>query len=67
MDDFCSTTKYTHFMIYLQNRLISSRYCSTECNKLLYVCGGEGYCELLDNFADFLFIVHAILLFQVHP
>ena len=25
--------------LYLQNRLIS--------NKLLYVCGGEGYCELL--------------------
>ena len=23
--------------------------------------------ELLVNFADFLFIVHAILLFQVHP
>ena len=45
----------------------SIRHCSTEYNKLLYVCGGEGYCELLDNFADFLFIVHAILLFQVHP
>ena len=35
---------------------------------LLYVCGGEGYCELLANLADFLFIVHAIfLLFLVHP
>ena len=31
--------------------------------------GGGGlvrYCELLDNFADFLFIVHAIFLFHVH-
>ena len=26
-------------------------------NTLLYVCGGEGYCELLANYADFLFIV----------
>ena len=25
--------------------------------KLLYVCGGEGYCELLVNFTDLLFIV----------
>ena len=25
------------------------------------------YCELLVNFAAFLFIVHALLLFQVHP
>ena len=36
-----------------------------------YMCGGggggEGYCELLVNLADFLFIVYAILLFQVHP
>ena len=53
-------------MIYLQNRLMSYRHCSTEYNKLLYVCGGEGYCELLVNFADLLFIVYAILLFQVH-
>ena len=22
-------------------------YCSTYYNKLLYVCGGEGYCELI--------------------
>ena len=29
--------------------------------------GGDIYCELLVNFADFLFIVHANLLFQVHP
>ena len=28
-----------------------------------YMCGGEGYCELFVNMADFLFIVHAILLF----
>ena len=64
---FCSTAKYSSFMIYLhlQNRLIS--HCSTYYNKLLYACGGEGYCELLVNFADLLFIVHAILLFQVHP
>ena len=39
----------------------------TYYNTLLYVCGGEGYCELLVYFADFLFIVHAILLFQEHP
>ena len=31
------------------------------------VCGGEGYWELLVIFAEFLFIVHTILLFQVHP
>ena len=43
-------------MIYLQNRLISDRHCSTEYKKLLYVCGREGYCELLVNFADFLLI-----------
>ena len=66
IDGFCSTTKYTPFIIYLQNRLICNRHCSTEYNKLLYMCGGEGYCELLVNFADFLFIVHAILLFLVH-
>ena len=40
IDGFCSTTKYTPFMIYLQNRLICNRHCSTEYNKLLYVCGG---------------------------
>ena len=28
--------------------------------------GGERYCELLVNFDDFLYIVHAILLFQVY-
>ena len=56
IDGFCSTTKYTSFMIYLQNRLICNRHCSTEYNKLLYVCGVEGYCELLANFADFIFI-----------
>ena len=27
--------------------------------------GGGGYCELHVNFEDFLFIVHAILIFQV--
>ena len=43
---FCPTTKYTPFMVYLQNRLICNRHCSTEYNKLIYVCGGEGYCEL---------------------
>ena len=64
IDCFCSTTKFTPFMMYLQNQLICDRHCSTEYNKLLYVCVGEGYCELLVNFADFLFIVHAILLFQ---
>ena len=63
----CSTTKYTPFIIYLKNQLISNRHCSTEYNKLVYVCGREGYCELLVNFADLLFIVHAILLFQVDP
>ena len=47
--------------LHLQNRLISNTHSSTYYNKLLYVCGGEGYCELLVNFADFLFIVHAIL------
>ena len=34
--------------------------------QLLYVCGGEGYCELLLILQISLFIVHAILLFQVH-
>ena len=58
--------KYTPFMIYLQNQLICNRHCSTEYNKLLYMCGGDGYCELPVNFEDFLFIVHAILLFLVH-
>ena len=67
MDGFCSTTKYIPFMIYLQNRLICNMHCSTEYNKLVYVCGGEGYGELLVNFTDFLFIVHAISLVQVHP
>ena len=40
---FCSTTKYSLFMIYLhlQNRLISNSHCSTYYNKLLYVCEGE--------------------------
>ena len=28
------------------------------------MCWGEGYCELLVNCADFLFIVYVILLFQ---
>ena len=67
---FAKTTNYSHFMMYLhlQNRLLSNSHCSTYYNKLLYVCGGDGgYCELLVNFADFLFIVHAILLFHVHP
>ena len=27
--------------------MISNRHRSTEYNKLLYVCGGEGYCKLL--------------------
>ena len=65
---FCSTTKYSPFMIYLHlwNRLISSNHWSTYYNKLLYVCGGEGYCQVLVNFVDFLFIVHLILLFHVH-
>ena len=38
-------------------------HCSAYYNKLLYVCGGEGYCGLLGKFTDFLFIIHAILLF----
>ena len=64
---FGSTTKYSPFMIYLHllNRLISNSHWSSYYNKLLYVTVGEGYCELLVNFTDFLFIVHAIL--QVHP
>ena len=53
-------------MNYLQNQLLSNSHSSTYYKKLLYVCVGDGYCELLVNFADFLFIVHAILLFQVH-
>ena len=40
IDVFCSTTKYTPFMSYLQNRLICTRHCSTEHNKLLCVWGG---------------------------
>ena len=69
-----STHKTLYILIYtvmsmfysanLQNRLISNSHCST---KLFYVCGGEGYCEFLVHFADFLFIVHVILLFQLHP
>ena len=54
-------------MNYLQNQLLSNSHCSTYYNKLLYACVGEGYCELHVNFADFIFIVHAILLFHVHP
>ena len=38
---------YTPFMNYLQDRLICNRHCSTEYNKLLYMCVEEGYCELL--------------------
>ena len=55
---------YSPFMIHLhlQNRLISYCHCSTYYNTLLYVCEGEGYCELVVNFADFLFIVHVTLL-----
>ena len=49
--------------LHLQNQLICNRHCSAKYNKLLYVCGGEGYCELLVNFTDFLFIVDVILLF----
>ena len=58
MDGFCTTPKYLPFMIYLHllNRLI----CKHTLVNLLYVCGGDGYCELLVNFADYLFIVHAI-------
>ena len=37
--------------LHLQNQLISNSHFSTYYNKLLYVCGGEGYCELLVNFA----------------
>ena len=33
--------------LHLQNRLISNSHCLTYCNKLLYVCEGEEYCELL--------------------
>ena len=40
------------------------KHCSTYYNKLLYLWG-RGI--LLVNFADFLFIVHAILLFHMHP
>ena len=45
------------FVIYLhlQNRLINKIHCSTYYNQLLYVCGGEKYCEWLVNLADFLF------------
>ena len=50
-----------------QNRLISNSHGSTYYNKLLYVCGGERYCEWLVNLADLLFVAYAILLFQVHP
>ena len=66
---FCSKTKDSPFMIFLHllNRLISNNHWSTYYNKLVYVCGGEGYCKLFVNFSDFLFIVHAIFLFQVHP
>ena len=53
--------------MFLLNNKIYTRPYSTSYNKLLYVCGGEGYCKFLVNIADFLFIVHAILLFQVHP
>ena len=59
---FCSTAKYAHFMIY------STELIDKQQPINYYMCfGGEGHCELLVNLADFLFIVHAILLFQVHP
>ena len=54
--------------LHLQNRLISNSPCSTYYKTLLYVSGGGGYCELFVDLANFLFIVHAILLFNdVHP
>ena len=53
--------------IFTFHDLISNSHCLTYYNKLLCVCEGQGYCELLVNFADFVFIVHAILLFQLHP
>ena len=45
IDGFCSTTKYSPFISYLQlqNRLISNSHCSTYYNKSLYVCEGDGY------------------------
>ena len=46
-----------HDLFTLQNQLISNSHCLTYYNKLLYMCGGEGYCVLLVNFADLLFIV----------
>ena len=52
--------------IFTFHDLIGNRHCLTYYNKILYVRGGEGYCELLVNFADFMFIVHVILLLPVH-
>ena len=46
--------------LHLQNLLISNSHGSTYDKTLLYVSVGGGYCELLVNFADFLFIVHVI-------
>ena len=34
-------------LIVTVDRLISNSHCSTYYIKLLYVCRGEGYCELL--------------------
>ena len=65
IDNFCPTTIYSPFMNYLQNQLISNSHCSNHYP--VYACVGDGYCELLVNFIDFLFIVHVILLFQIHP
>ena len=39
--------KYSPFMNYLQNKLLSNSHCSTYYNTLLYACVGEGYCELI--------------------
>ena len=53
INGFCSATKYSPFMIYLhlQNQLMSNSH-------KYYMCEGEGYCELLINFADCLCIAH---------
>ena len=48
------------FVVWGRHRWVLLHYKVYTFHDLLYVCGGEGYCELLVNFADLLFIVHAI-------
>ena len=69
VDGFCSTTKFTFHYLFTFTESIDKQHPLFQLITInYYMCvGGQGYCELLINFADFLIIVHAILLFQVSP